>query len=91
MILSLISKEYKENKSDSKSLLGKITKLLLVVLTYSLFIALEVYIFLAVDKKLNEMKEGASFSFLILFLFITLLISSIISVGKARKSIFKGI
>ncbi|MDD6226450.1 MAG: hypothetical protein PUB23_01655 [Bacilli bacterium] len=89
MILSLISKEYKENKSDSKSLLGKITKLLLVVLTYSLFIALEVYIFLAVDKKLNEMKEGASFSFLILFLFITLLISSIISVGKARKSIFK--
>ena len=89
MILSLISKEYKENKTDSKSLLEKLLKLVLIVLTYSIFIALEVYIFLAVDKKLNEMKEGASFSFLILFLFITLIISSIISVGKARKSIFK--
>ena len=74
MILSLISKEYKENKTDSKSLLEKLLKLVLIVLTYSIFIALEVYIFLAVDKKLNEMKEGASFSFLILFLFITLII-----------------
>ena len=70
MIVELLHKEYKENflsKTNPTSLPKKIFKYLLKVIFIGLFIALEVYIFFALDKKLVLFSEHGSLDFLILF------------------------
>ena len=52
MILSLVGKEYVEAKENaSKSTIA--VKWILTVLLYAFFVALEVYIFIAINNKLD--------------------------------------
>lgn len=88
MILSLVGKEYVEAKENaSKSTIA--VKWILTVLLYAFFVALEVYIFIAINNKLDEMSSYGSFDFICVYLFAITIISSIMVVNKARISIFK--
>ena len=88
MILSLVGKEYVEAKENaSKSTIA--VKWILTVLLYAFFVVLEVYIFIALNNKLDEMSSYGSFDFICVYLFVITIISSIMVVNKARISIFK--
>ena len=92
MIVELLHKEYKENflsKTNPTSLPKKIFKYLLKVIFIGLFIALEVYIFFALDKKLVLFSEHGSLDFLILFLIILLILSVFTSLNKARNVFYR--
>lgn len=92
MIVELLHKEYKENflsKTNPTSLPKKIFKYLLKVIFIGLFIALEVYIFFALDKKLVLFSEHGSLDFLILFLVILLVLSVFTSLNKARNVFYQ--
>lgn len=88
MILSLISKEYVENRQhvSAKTL---IIKYILTSLMYAFFVALEVYIFIALNSKLDEMSSYGSLDFIIFYIFIICIVSSVLVVNKARAAIFK--
>lgn len=90
MILELINKERKE----SQELQGKknlITSYILKAIVFALVAVLEVYIFIALDKKIGSYSSYGSFDFLLLFLFIMIFVDVIFSVLKARKVFFNKI
>ena len=90
MIIDLVRKEVIENSSlrDYSSYSRKVLMFLLKVIGAGLFVALEVFIYINVDNKVNANATNGSFDFLILFLFLTLLISIIFTALKARKLLF---
>lgn len=91
MILELVHKEYKENLAPKETLslyrtiLNWVVKLLMV----GAFIALEVYIYFSLEKKLDEFSTYGSYDFLLLFLFILLIFTIGAGVVKARNVFFK--
>ncbi|MGM9813801.1 MAG: hypothetical protein ACI32C_02735 [Candidatus Enteromonas sp.] len=89
MIIELIRKEYLQGRNRvSDKLYVNILFLLAKALFYSLFVALEVFLFVTLDKKINEYSSEGSFDFLLLLCFIIFLISVVFGLMKARKSFF---
>lgn len=89
MFLELLRKEFIEKKSQEKQSTA------MVVLSYllrgvliALFIALECYIAIALDKKIVQYSKYGSFDFLVLFLFVMMGMNLLFTLVKARKSIF---
>lgn len=91
MIVDLLHKEYRENLSFKKnySWPKKLLKMFINLAILSVFVAFEVYIFMALDKKLIEFSPYGSLDFLILFLGILLIISGFASLNKARNVFYK--
>lgn len=92
MIVELLHKEYKENFINNikkTSNLKTFFSLLIKLIFISLFIALEVYIYFALDKKLMLFSEYGSLDFLILFLVILLIGSVFTSLNKVRNVFYK--
>ncbi len=92
MIVELLHKEYKENFINNikkASNLKTFFSLLIKLIFISLFIALEVYIYFALDKKLILFSEYGSLDFLILFLVILLIGSVFTSLNKVRNVFYK--
>ena len=89
MILDLINKERKENASKYDSKTDQILSIIAKVIGVGLFIALEVFVFLSLDKKIEHYSKYGTYDFLILFLFIMMFISIFLNVIKARKVYFK--
>ena len=92
MIVELLHKEYKENFINNikkASNLKTFFSLLIKLIFISLFIALEVYIYFALDKKLMLFSEYGSLDFLILFLVILLIGSVFTSLNKVRNVFYK--
>lgn len=92
MIVELLHKEYKENfksKNENLSIFRRVFSVLSKMIFLGIFIALEVYIFIALDKKLMEFSKYGSLDFLILFLVILLVITLITSLIKARNVFYK--
>lgn len=89
MVFDLIKKESLLFKGDSsKKTYIRLISFLLKAVFIGLFIALEVYIFLSLDKKIGEYSTYGIFDFLVLFLFIMFIISIISSLFSARKMLF---
>lgn len=90
MIIDLVRKEYIESSSfrDVSTLSRKILLCFLKLIAIGLFIALEVFIYISVDQKVNANSDFGSFDFLVLISSLTLLISIIFVALKARKTLF---
>lgn len=90
MIIDLVRKEYIESSSfrDVSTLSRKILLCFLKLIAIGLFIALEVFIYINVDQKVNSNSDFGSFDFLVLISSLTLLISIIFVALKARKTLF---
>lgn len=89
MFLELLQKEFIEKRSqEMQSKTAMILSSFLRAVLLSLFIALECYIALALDKKIVQYSNYGSFDFLVLFLFIMMGIGILFTLVKARKAIF---
>ena len=68
MIIDLVRKEYIESSSfrDVSTLSRKILLCFLKLIAIGLFIALEVFIYISVDQKVNANSDFGSFDFLVL-------------------------
>ena len=89
MILELINKERKENANKYDSVRDQVFSYLLKLIGVGLFITLEVFVFLSLDKKIEHYSSFGTYDFLILFLFIMMFVSIFINLVKARKVYFK--
>ena len=90
MILDLIHKEFKQTLDRDSSKLKIFLKIIGSVFGIGIFVALESYIFLALDKKITEFSgPNGTFYFLVLFLTLLLIVSIIISLNKARKVLYQ--
>jgi len=86
MVLELISKEIKEGRSSSnKSIFSTILKYLF----FAAMIALEIYIFISLNRKIDKYSSFGIFDFLVFFLFIMCLVDVIFATIRARKTFFK--
>jgi len=89
MLIELIYKEFKnELNITSENKVIKIFNILLKLVFISLFISLEVFIFLSVDKKISNYSSYGTYDFLLFFLFIMMVITIFSSLLKARKVLF---
>ena len=89
MIIDLVRKEVIQNRTNNDaSFIRKFLLAILKLVGVGLFIALEVFIYISLDNKVNANSNYGSFDFLILFLFLTLLISIIFTALKGRKIFF---
>ncbi len=89
MVLELIRKEFKNEREVNYSSKGVTwLKTIFKLLFIACFIALEVYVFLSIDKKIVQYSSYGTYDFLVLFLFVMCLISIISSIIKARKTLF---
>ncbi len=89
MFLELLRKEFIEKKSQEKqSTFMVVLSYLLRGILLALFIALECYIAIALDKKIVQYSSYGSFDFLVLFLFVMMGLNILFTLVKARKSIF---
>ncbi len=89
MFLELLRKEFIQRKNDEKqSVLGLAFSIFFRILLLGSFIALECYIALSLDKKINQYSSYGSFDFLAMFLFAVMLLDVIFTMVKARKTIF---
>lgn len=89
MFLELLRKEFIEKKVKSQqSTAAHVLSLLLKFLLLGCFVALEVYIFLNLDKKIEKYSSYGSFDFLVLFLFAMMVVGVFFSMVKARNAIF---
>lgn len=84
MFFKLLKKEFIDNFTSKKNF----SSILLYIVTIGLFIALEVYIFLSLNTKIEEYSQYGTYDFLIFFLFIMMLISIFSGIYKARKVLF---
>lgn len=69
----------------------KIMKWLFVALGLAAFVALEVYIFMALDDQLEDFSSYGTSDFLVLFLFCYFIISSLVALPAAKKSLYRTI
>lgn len=89
MFLELLRKEFIEKKSQEKQSAAMVVlSYLLRGILIALFIALECYIAIALDKKIVQYSKYGSFDFLVLFLFVMMGMNLLFTLVKARKSIF---
>ncbi len=89
MFLELLRKEFIEKKSQEKQSTAMVVlSYLLRGILIALFIALECYIAIALDKKIVQYSKYGSFDFLVLFLFVMMGMNLLFTLVKARKSIF---
>ena len=89
MFLELIYKEFKKERNFSKDKTKAFALLLLKLVFVGLFIALEVFIFLSLDKKIEKYSPHGTYDFLVLFMFALELVAIVSSVIKARKVLFE--
>src|SRR5574344_88438 len=88
MIIDLINKERRENAEVYDSEAGRIFSYVLKLIGIALFISVEVFIFISLDKKISKYSPYGTYDFLVLFLFIMMLVSVVINVISARKVFF---
>lgn len=89
MFLELLRKEFIERRSqEAQSRSMAVLSFLLRALLLSLFLTLECYIALALDKKIAQYSSYGSFDFLVLSLFLMMGIGVLFTLVKARKAIF---
>ena len=91
MITDLIHKEYKQTLDRESSKWRIALKIIGSIIGLGIFVALESFIFLALDKKINDFAKDSNgtFYFLVLFLTILLGVSVIVSLNKARKVLYQ--
>ncbi len=89
MLIELIRKEFLARKDSSdKSVLSLVFSYLLKFIILGGFIALECFIALSLDKKINKYSSYGSYDFLVFFLFIAMVVGILHSTASARKVIF---
>jgi len=88
MIIDLINKERRENAEVYDSKAGRIFSYVLKLIGIALFISVEVFIFISLDKKISKYSPYGTYDFLVLFLFILMFVSIVINVISARKVFF---
>lgn len=89
MFLELLRKEFIETKSrEKKSKIGSIISYSLYAVLLIGIVALECFIVLSLDKKIQAYSSFGSFDFLVLVLMILMLTSALFAMLKARKIIF---
>ena len=88
MVFDLVRKEQYLNNSNSLIGYKKYLMWLIKLIFIGLFIALECFIFLSLDKKIDEYSSYGIYDFLVLFLFIMFIISAINSLFITRKLLF---
>ncbi len=71
------------------SLLSRVLKSLLFLLVLACFLALEVYIYLALDAQLKEFSSYGSGDFLVLFLFLYFFLSVLSSLPLADRCLYR--
>lgn len=89
MFVDLIRKEFIFSRGEThNSKLSKVLDIFLKLIGIGVLIALEVFIYISLDKQVKAYSLNGSFDFLVLFIFITMLISIIFTTLKARKILF---
>ena len=89
MVFDLVRKErYLNNTSNYKHSYEKYLMWLFKFIGIALFITLECFIYLSLNKKIDEYSEYGIFDFLVFFLFIIFIISIINSLFISRKLLF---
>lgn len=89
MLIELLRKEFIEGFAfEGKKGLGLLFSLLSKALLAALFVALECYIFLSLDKKIEGYSSYGTFDFLVFFLFAFMLAGTCLSAARARKVLF---
>ena len=88
MILDLLIKDFKEEGSES-TLSKRVIKMIVDIIIYGLFIALETYIFISLDRKFETFSSNSSYGFLVLLLLLILVLSIFGSLPLARKALYK--
>ncbi len=89
MFLELLRKEFIERKNEEKQskamhVLSYVFRAVLI----GLFIALECYLSIALDKKIVKYSSYGSFDFLVLFLFLMMVVTVFFTMIKGRRSLF---
>ncbi len=90
MILNIFVNEFK-GALPRGNLTERILKSLFLLLGAGLFVALEVYLFLALDAQFQEFSSYGSDDFLVLFLFLYFLLSSLATLPSAHRSLYRDI
>lgn len=89
MVFDLVRKErYLNNTSNYKHSYEKYLMWLFKFIGIALFITLECFIYLSLNKKIDEYSDYGIFDFLVFFLFIIFIISIINSLFISRKLLF---
>ena len=89
MLIELIRKEFIAKRDlSNKSVVSAVFSYLLKVILLAGFIALECFIALSLDKKINKYSPYGSYDFLVFFLFIVMVIGIFYSTVSSRKVIF---
>lgn len=86
MILDLLIKDFKEQNEVNKK--RRIIKIISSLFLCALFIALETFIFISVNKKIKEFSIGSNYGFLVLFLLLVALLAIFSSLNKAYRFLF---
>ena len=88
MFLELIFKEFKKQRNFSKDKRKTFFLTLLKLIFVGAFIALEVFIFLNLDKKIEKYSSYGTYDFLVLFIFVLEIVAIVSSIVQARKVLF---
>ncbi len=87
MILSLVYKEWK-SRGQSGTLALKLLRVFGHVLAFCAVFATIAFLYTGVDERIESLSNYPSSDVLILYLFIALVLSALLTLGKARSSLF---
>ena len=88
MLIDLINKERLINGTGKKKISRLALNWLFKAVFAGLFIALECFIYLQLDKKIEKYSSYGTFDFLVFFIFIMFIIAIVSSLFMARKALF---
>lgn len=89
MILELIRKEFKQRNGELyPSKKAYFAQLALKLLFVAVFVTIECYIFLSLDRKITQYSPNGSYDFLVFFLFVFLVGGILVSSSRARYVLF---
>lgn len=89
MFVELLRKEFiARNENNEQKLSTLILFYALKLVLIGCLVALECFIFLALDKKIESYSEYGTFDFLVMFLFVMMLLSMFSCMVKGRRSLF---
>ena len=88
MLIDLINKERLINGTGKKKISRLALNWLFKAFFAGLFIALECFIYLELDKKIQKYSSYGTFDFLVFFIFIMFIIAIVSSLFMARKALF---
>lgn len=88
MLIDLINKERLINGTGKRKISRIFLDLLFKAIFAGLFIALECFIYIQLDKKIEKYSAYGTFDFLVFFIFIMFVIAIISSLFMARKALF---